>query len=62
MGKGKVNGSPIKFRVVGFKLVCFCFKDNIVGAYIGDIEFSAFLVVVFVQCHDANSLDSNGAY
>ena len=32
------------------------------GANIGNVEFRAFLVVMFVWCRDAYGLDGSGAY
>jgi hypothetical protein len=55
MGEMKTGGCPVKFRIMGFQPVSS--KDDIVGAYVCDVELRTFLMVVVVRCLDMDSLD-----
>lgn len=51
---------PVKFWVVGLEPVCA--EDDVVGADGCDIEFGAFLVVLFIGGVDADGLDGRVCY
>jgi hypothetical protein len=50
-----MGGHPVKFRIMGFQPVSP--EDEVMGAYIRDIELGAFLMIVVVGCLDTESLD-----